>query len=46
MERLPLNGCDDAALFQAKLAGAYDWMARLQTATKKIRSRASDAVKN
>jgi peptidoglycan/xylan/chitin deacetylase (PgdA/CDA1 family) len=30
MERLPVNTCDDNALFQAKLAGAYDWIAKPQ----------------
>lgn len=26
MKRLPVNSCDDQRLFQAKLAGAYDWV--------------------
>jgi len=26
MKRLPVNSCDDRRLFQAKLAGAYDWV--------------------
>jgi peptidoglycan/xylan/chitin deacetylase (PgdA/CDA1 family) len=34
MERLPVNSCDDDALFQAKLAGAYDWIAKFQYASK------------
>jgi peptidoglycan/xylan/chitin deacetylase (PgdA/CDA1 family) len=34
MERLPVNSLDDQALFQAKLAGAYDWMATLQSGVK------------
>ena len=38
MERLPVNSCDDDALFQAKLAGAYDWIAKFQYASKLIRA--------
>src|SRR4029077_6119202 len=34
MERLPVNSCDDGALFRAKLAGAYDWIAKFQYASK------------
>ncbi len=34
MERLPVNSCDDAALFAAKLAGAYDWIATSQYISK------------
>lgn len=34
MERLPVNSCDDAELFQAKLAGAYDWIAKTQYLAK------------
>jgi peptidoglycan/xylan/chitin deacetylase (PgdA/CDA1 family) len=34
MERLPINSCDDDALFQAKLVGAYDWIAKFQYASK------------
>jgi peptidoglycan/xylan/chitin deacetylase (PgdA/CDA1 family) len=34
IERLPVNSCDDGALFQAKLAGAYDWIAKFQYASK------------
>ena len=26
LPRLPINSCDDPALFQAKIAGAYDWL--------------------
>jgi peptidoglycan/xylan/chitin deacetylase (PgdA/CDA1 family) len=26
LPRLPVNACDDSALFRAKLAGAYDWL--------------------
>ncbi|MGA8764170.1 MAG: polysaccharide deacetylase family protein [Candidatus Sulfotelmatobacter sp.] len=38
MERLPVNSCDDAALFQAKLAGAYDWISKFQHVSKMVRS--------
>ena len=38
LKRLPANSCDDAKLFQAKLDGAYDWLAPLQSAAKKIKS--------
>ena len=34
MERLPVNSLDDSALFHAKLSGAYDWMAKPQSAVK------------
>ena len=36
MKRLPINSCDDTALFQAKLAGAYEWMHKVQYASKWI----------
>jgi len=38
MRRLPMNSCDDLALFTAKLCGAYDWVARVQYASKSARS--------
>ena len=38
MRRLPMNSCDDLALFRAKLCGAYDWVARVQYASKSARS--------
>ena len=38
LKRLPANSCDDAKLFRAKLAGAYDWIAPLQSGVKKIKS--------
>jgi len=38
MERLPVNSCDDDVLFQAKLAGAYDWIAKFQYASKLTRA--------
>jgi peptidoglycan/xylan/chitin deacetylase (PgdA/CDA1 family) len=36
--RLPVNSCDDAPLFGAKLRGAYDWLAVAQTAVKSVRA--------
>ncbi|MGC1373859.1 MAG: polysaccharide deacetylase family protein, partial [Candidatus Sulfotelmatobacter sp.] len=39
LERLPVNSCDDNALFGAKLAGAYDWIATLQHLAKTINIR-------
>jgi peptidoglycan/xylan/chitin deacetylase (PgdA/CDA1 family) len=38
MERLPVNSCDDDVLLQAKLAGAYDWIAKFQYASKLTRA--------
>lgn len=38
LKRLPANSCDDPQLFQAKLDGAYDWVAPLQAGVKKIKS--------
>ena len=38
LERLPVNSCDDPSLFAAKLAGAYDWIGKLQYASKKAKS--------
>jgi peptidoglycan/xylan/chitin deacetylase (PgdA/CDA1 family) len=34
LPRIPVNGADDLALFAAKLRGAYDWTATVQTAFK------------
>ena len=34
LERLPVNSCDDDALFGAKLAGAYDWISTAQQISK------------
>ena len=34
MGRLPVNSLDDAALFEAKLEGGYDWVAWPQAVTK------------
>lgn len=39
IERLPVNSCDDATLFSAKLAGAYDWISTLQRVSKMARKR-------
>jgi peptidoglycan/xylan/chitin deacetylase (PgdA/CDA1 family) len=41
MERLPVNSFDDTALFQAKLAGAYDWISKSQYVVKMARTRAA-----
>ena len=37
IKRLPVNSLDDSALFQAKLIGAYDWLADLQGLSKALR---------
>jgi peptidoglycan/xylan/chitin deacetylase (PgdA/CDA1 family) len=34
MKRLPMNACDDAPLFRAKLAGAYNWLRPVQYVSK------------
>ena len=39
MERLPVNSYDDSALFSAKLAGAYDWVATPQYVSKMVHAR-------
>ncbi len=39
LERLPLNSCDDTAFFNAKLAGAYDWISRSQYVVKVAKTR-------
>ena len=39
LRRLPINGCDDLALFGAKLAGAYDWMEQPQKIVKWVKAR-------
>lgn len=44
MERLPVNSCDDPPLFQAKLSGAYDWVARPQYLLKRAKSLATAAA--
>lgn len=38
MERLPVNSCDDDALLNAKLAGAYDWISKSQYVSKIVRA--------
>lgn len=37
LKRLPANGADDAALFRAKLHGAYDWLAWPQRTIKGLK---------
>jgi len=37
LKRLPINGEDDPALFQAKLEGAYDWLGLAQRFSKWVR---------
>jgi peptidoglycan/xylan/chitin deacetylase (PgdA/CDA1 family) len=44
IERLPINSCDDAALFDAKLAGAYDWVSKSQHIVKIIKARLRSSV--
>jgi peptidoglycan/xylan/chitin deacetylase (PgdA/CDA1 family) len=39
LERLPVNSCDDAALFAAKLTGAYDWISGFQYVSKMVKAR-------
>ncbi len=39
MKRLPVNSCDGAPLFRAKLEGAYDWLHRVQYASKLMTTR-------
>lgn len=45
MERLPVNSEDDMALFQAKLMGAYDWIAKPQLLAKLARNRARQMIR-
>jgi peptidoglycan/xylan/chitin deacetylase (PgdA/CDA1 family) len=37
LKRLPINSCDDRRLFQAKLEGAYDWLASAQYVYRRIK---------
>lgn len=37
LERLPVNSSDDPALLEAKLAGDYDWLGRMQSLRKQLR---------
>jgi peptidoglycan/xylan/chitin deacetylase (PgdA/CDA1 family) len=39
LKRLPANSSDDVALFQAKIGGAYDWLAWPQAAVKGMKRR-------
>jgi peptidoglycan/xylan/chitin deacetylase (PgdA/CDA1 family) len=39
LKRLPVNSCDCARLFSAKLGGAYDWLHTLQYASKFLRQK-------
>jgi peptidoglycan/xylan/chitin deacetylase (PgdA/CDA1 family) len=39
LKRLPVNNCDDPALFQAKLDGAYDWVSTAQNLSKSVKGR-------
>ena len=41
LKRIPVNSGDDVPLFAAKLRGGYDWLAILQTETKRLRRPAS-----
>jgi hypothetical protein len=38
MKRLPVNSADDTLLFEAKLAGAYDWLHAPQWLTKILKT--------
>jgi peptidoglycan/xylan/chitin deacetylase (PgdA/CDA1 family) len=38
LKRLPINSDDDSRLFQAKLAGSYDWLAKPQYLLKMAKS--------
>ncbi len=38
LPRLPMNSLDDSDLFEAKLQGGYDWLHRVQYASKIIRA--------
>lgn len=44
LERLPVSSCDDAALFGAKLAGAYDWISGFQYVSKMVKARLRSSV--
>jgi peptidoglycan/xylan/chitin deacetylase (PgdA/CDA1 family) len=41
LKRLPINSCDDRALFEAKLEGAYDWLGPAQYAYRQIKRSAT-----
>lgn len=38
LRRLPMNSFDDIALFRAKLQGSYDWLHKVQYASKRLRT--------
>lgn len=38
LERLPINDADERALFAAKMAGAYDWLGRVQFLSRYARA--------
>ena len=38
LKRLPINSCDDKALFAAKLDGAYDWLSPAQRCVRQVKS--------
>jgi peptidoglycan/xylan/chitin deacetylase (PgdA/CDA1 family) len=38
LKRLPANSCDDSNLLEAKLEGAYDWLAWAQSAVKTVKT--------
>ncbi len=40
LRRLPVNALDDIPFFDAKLRGGYDWLSRLQYASKFLRAKA------
>ena len=44
LPRLPVNGADDQALFHAKLAGNYDWLAGPQRWLKQLRTTISSPM--
>jgi peptidoglycan/xylan/chitin deacetylase (PgdA/CDA1 family) len=46
IKRLPVNSDDDGRLFQAKLAGGYDWLAFPQGLIKKFKPRKHVALHN
>jgi peptidoglycan/xylan/chitin deacetylase (PgdA/CDA1 family) len=37
LKRLPINDCDDLALFQAKVEGHYDWLSWPQACVKRVK---------
>jgi peptidoglycan/xylan/chitin deacetylase (PgdA/CDA1 family) len=46
LKRLPANCCDDLALLEAKLRGAYDWLAWAQTAVKTVKTALRSECRN